>query len=845
MSLKNFEKYLTEISKEVFQYGNATHAYVDILLHLKKKSQYDNPSILMPSFLPAKLNRITVAADCTPIFYEIDTRCNFNPLEIKSLIDKNTICIFAVHYFGRPANIFSLREIADKYNIPLIEDCAHVLYGELNRKPLGSIGDYAIFSVRKMLVLPDGGYLTVNRDGSDFKPSYNGRVRSLYTISKVSQSRIKYIYFHLTGGKDLLHLAKKPERGYIDLNRKSKLNIKKISHISSGLTKTADINKHVEIRRRNYTCLLNALKEFSFLKPLYNDLPVNWTPYSLPVLATNIDRDLLQTELLKSGISCGCGWPESSNNSIFPNTKKLSQSLIEFPIHPYMTEAQLKYITSGCRSFENKYLLNKVQNGLVNISYKEQQINYDNNNSLNNIKESDIEIKIIDNITQFAEFKDQWNSLCEKSEVHIFQTFDWQNLWWKYYGKNNKLNIVVFYHRSELIGIAPFFIDHFKIEDLTILKRLRFIGSNVGDDLHNKFNSDYSASDYLDLIVHSDFKEIVAKKFAEYLFNNYHLYDTIQFDAISNYSYVFKLIIPLLNELNWSYKITKGEICPRIIVPSSISDFMKGISSKIRYQLTKIRRDISNPSLFELKKVQNKVSLEQEFNEFVRLHQQRWNSQGLPGAFIDNRFKLFLKESTEAFLRNGWLHFTSIYSNGNCLAVECAFKYKNYFYDFLKAFDDHSPLSKYRPGKALLLFLIEEAVNDKYEVVDLLRGSEPYKFEIASEWHWIYKVTIGNPKYNFNIRYGIYMFILFSYELKRHLIKEANIMKAQLKNFGIYGLTSHYFPMTFKKIKNRISPVGPANKNIQIPGTYNQKILSNENVINTTLNNYSDITEKQ
>jgi len=122
------------------------------------------------------------------------------------------------------------------------------------------------------------------------------------------------------------------------------------------------------------------------------------------------------------------------------------------------------------------------------------------------------------------------------------------------------------------------------------------------------------------------------------------------------------------------------------------------------------------------------MTLIRDLMNFVRLHQQRWNSQGLPGAFIDNRFTLFLKDTTEAFLQNDWLNFTSIYSNENCLAVECAFKFNNYYYDYLKAFDDLSPLSKYRPGRALLLFLIEEAVNNKINVVDMLRGSEPYKF---------------------------------------------------------------------------------------------------------------------
>jgi len=112
-------------------------------------------------------------------------------------------------------------------------------------------------------------------------------------------------------------------------------------------------------------------------------------------------------------------------------------------------------------------------------------------------------------------------------------------------------------------------------------------------------------SDYLDLIVHKDYKEIIAQKLVEYLFNNYTLYDTIQIDNISDNSYIYKYLVPRLQELNWDHKITKGEICPRIIVPSSVPDFMKGLKSKVRYQLSKIKRDITSSSQFELKKVQD------------------------------------------------------------------------------------------------------------------------------------------------------------------------------------------------------------------------------------------------
>jgi len=171
--------------------------------------------------------------------------------------------------------------------------------------------------------------------------------------------------------------------------------------------------------------------------------------------------------------------------------------------------------------------------------------------------------------------------------------------------------------------------------------------------------------------------------------------------------------------------------------------------------------------------------------------------------FSDDRYRSFLEEAAHAFLKKDYLFFTSAYSENECIAAECAFKYKKFYYDYLKAFDDQSSLAKYRPGRALLLLLIEDAIENNFEVVDLLRGGEPYKFEIATEWHWIYKVTISNPVYGYSVRYKFFRLILFYFYMKRFALNEFNVANAQIKKYGITGITSHYIPAVIKKIKNK------------------------------------------
>src|SRR5437867_1289218 len=58
---------------------------------------------------------------------------------------------------------YSFFQARNAHGLALIEDCAHVLSGEVEGKSLGTIGDAAVFSWRKFLPIYDGAELVINR----------------------------------------------------------------------------------------------------------------------------------------------------------------------------------------------------------------------------------------------------------------------------------------------------------------------------------------------------------------------------------------------------------------------------------------------------------------------------------------------------------------------------------------------------------------------------------------------------------------------------------------------------------------------------------------------------------
>jgi len=131
------------------------------LLNLKEGDE-----ILVPCFTcPGVLDPI-ICKKLKPILIEISFDFNMNLTQIKNSISKITKAIIVTHFFGIPTNILQIKELAIKYGIAVIEDCAHTFCSQVDGLSLGSIGDLAFTSFQndKPLSLGKGSMLIINNE---------------------------------------------------------------------------------------------------------------------------------------------------------------------------------------------------------------------------------------------------------------------------------------------------------------------------------------------------------------------------------------------------------------------------------------------------------------------------------------------------------------------------------------------------------------------------------------------------------------------------------------------------------------------------------------------------------
>jgi len=106
-------------------------------------------------------------AGAKPVFVDIDPEnLNIDPAKIEARITDRTKAILPVEVFGNPAGLDKVSEIAQKHNLPVIEDSCEALGSELNGKKAGTFGSMSVFGFypNKQITTGEGGMILTNND---------------------------------------------------------------------------------------------------------------------------------------------------------------------------------------------------------------------------------------------------------------------------------------------------------------------------------------------------------------------------------------------------------------------------------------------------------------------------------------------------------------------------------------------------------------------------------------------------------------------------------------------------------------------------------------------------------
>jgi len=311
-----------------------------------------NSTVLVPAYHCAAAIEPILQYGAKVTFYNVRQDCTPDFEDIRSKITPTTKAVLIIHYFGFPQPMRAWEDLCKAYNLKLIEDCAHVLTGEVDGRILGSFGDVSIFSLRKFFPIYDGGQLivkdpscsyTIAKERASFLFSLKVAKNTLDKLNEDSQgwftrSLSGLVHLPSTLVRHMLSTGARPSKALsvssygIDFDPTS-LNMP-MSGLSYYLMRNSYSSQMVEKRRSNFLRLQDMLKSFQGLTYFFPSLPKSIAPLVFPVVVN--EEDDFHLTLRDKGIPATT-WGGVIHKQLpleeFPDARFLYKRLVCLPIH--------------------------------------------------------------------------------------------------------------------------------------------------------------------------------------------------------------------------------------------------------------------------------------------------------------------------------------------------------------------------------------------------------------------------------------------------------------------------------------------------------------------------------
>jgi dTDP-4-amino-4,6-dideoxygalactose transaminase len=276
-----------------------------------------------------------------PVFVDINLETfNLDVNQIEAKITPRTKAIIPVHLFGQPVNMDAVMEVAQKYNLFVIEDCAQATGGEWQGQKVGSmghIGCFSFFPTKNLGTCGDGGAITTNDH------QVEARIRML------KEHGSKYRYHHEA----------------IGIN--SRLDSLQAAILQVKLTHLDRWNQQRQEIAHRYHDLLKNVPHLQLPQQLQG-AKHTWNQYTILIEDLKAGdltfRDEVREKLLEKGVIAMIYYPIPLHlqevyqdlgyqMGDFPVTEKAAREVLSLPMFPDLTveeQEQVVYCLKDCLS---------------------------------------------------------------------------------------------------------------------------------------------------------------------------------------------------------------------------------------------------------------------------------------------------------------------------------------------------------------------------------------------------------------------------------------------------------------------------------------------------------------
>lgn len=329
--------FLVRFEENLARHSGAKHAIgcssgTDaIILALAAKDIKPGDEIIIPDFTFIATAETVAFMGAVPVFVDVlEDTYNIDPSLIEKKITERTKGIIPVSLYGQCADFDEICQIADKHNLWVVEDGAQSYGAEYMGKKsctITEIGTTSFFPAKPLGCYGDGGAVFTNDDESA------DRMRVLLNHGQVKR------YHH-----DIIGI-----NGRLDALQAAILDVK-LNHFDKEMEKKREIADL-------YTQLLDGVVITPTVKP--ENVSV-WAQYTV----RTPERDRVTAHVKEQGIPTAVHYPIplhrqnafsyiDSVDEEFPVTNTLCNEVFSLPMHPFLTDAEVRQIADAVKEAVN------------------------------------------------------------------------------------------------------------------------------------------------------------------------------------------------------------------------------------------------------------------------------------------------------------------------------------------------------------------------------------------------------------------------------------------------------------------------------------------------------------
>lgn len=333
-NLREFEKNFQNYTKSKFSTG-VSNATAGLMLSMKALGISKNDEVIIPDITFVATANAVLSCNAIPVLSDVNYEdLNISIDSIEKNITSKTRAIIPVHFAGKSCDMKQIMKIAKKYDLKIVEDCAHALGTLYEKKHVGTFGETGCFSFypTKNLTTFEGGMITskTKRISEFLRKSRN------HGIDKSLKDRF-------TKGLPW-------EFDIEELGFNFRLDEIRSALGNNQLKRLENMNKQRRLAAKYYHSKLKDVKGISLPS---QELSSNnsWHLYVIKILDNfAISRNSLFRSLLSNGIRTSVHYKPlhlfnlykktCKITSSLTNSKRLYQEILSLPIFPDITRKQ-------------------------------------------------------------------------------------------------------------------------------------------------------------------------------------------------------------------------------------------------------------------------------------------------------------------------------------------------------------------------------------------------------------------------------------------------------------------------------------------------------------------------